>query len=197
MDPWEQAIDCSRPPGKIFNYDFLPQWFENESCQRRVWVLSWVKMLRFGGELHCILGMVRYWGENSTTAGEVSRFQYLCPNPSWWVRKGMAATKNSLQYPWMDIWLMAVFLLVVELNLVKCRQRFSFLSGGKRSTLAQHGIERYSKIKDDDDVEMYCILGKMHCILGRNVLHCVFSVFFSISVQTGFAMCHPPRFPIR
>ena len=50
--------------------------------------------------------------------------------------EGHPATKNSLQYPWVDNWLMVIFLLVVKLSLVKCRQRFDCLPWGKRLTLA-------------------------------------------------------------
>ena len=44
--------------------------------------------------------------------------------------------QNLLQFPWVDNWLMANFPLVVELNLVKFRQRFGCLPWGKRPTLA-------------------------------------------------------------
>ena len=50
--------------------------------------------------------------------------------------EGHPITKNSLRYLLVDNWLMAIFLLIVELNLVKCRQRFGCLPWGKRHTLA-------------------------------------------------------------
>ena len=46
---------------------------------------------------------------------------------------------------------MAIFPVVVELNLVKWRQRFDCLPWDKRPTLAQHVECDVSKIKDDDD----------------------------------------------
>ena len=70
-----------------------------------------------------------YRGRNSTAAEEVSRFQCLFPNPSWLVWKGIPPpkTRNSLQYSWVGNWLMAIFPLEVELNLVKCNQLFGRL----------------------------------------------------------------------
>ena len=48
---------------------------------------------------------------------------------------------------------MAIVPLVVEVNLVKCRQRFGFLPRGKRPTLAKGGRKRRFKIEDDDDID--------------------------------------------
>ena len=59
-----------------------------------------------------------------TTAEDVSRFQCLFPNPNWLVWKGIPPPK-PLQYPW----LMAIFPLVVEANLVEYRQRFGVYHG--------------------------------------------------------------------
>ena len=75
-----------------------------------------------------------YGGGYSTTAEEVSKFQRLFPNPNWLVWGRHPATKNSL--PCVDYWLMAIFPLVVELTLVKCRQRFGCLFWGKHPTPA-------------------------------------------------------------
>ena len=50
--------------------------------------------------------------------------------------EGHPTTKNLLQNPWVDNWQMAIFPLVVKLNLVKFRQRFGRLPWGKRPTLA-------------------------------------------------------------
>ena len=50
--------------------------------------------------------------------------------------EGHPTNKNSLQYTRLDNWLMPIFPLVVELNLVKYRQRFGCLPWGKRPTLA-------------------------------------------------------------
>ena len=50
--------------------------------------------------------------------------------------------------------MMAIFPLVVELNLVKCRQRFSCLPWGNRPTLAQRGrmlLFQNKRLIDEDD----------------------------------------------
>ena len=74
----------------------------------------------------------RFWGGNSTTAWEVSRFQCLFPNPNWLVWKGIQAPKTRSNNPWADDWLMGIFPLVVELGLVQFRQRFGCLPRSKR-----------------------------------------------------------------
>ena len=48
-----------------------------------------------------------------------------------WFEEGLPATENSLQYPWVDNWLMAIFPLLNELTRVKCRMRFGCLPWGK------------------------------------------------------------------
>ena len=53
--------------------------------------------------------------------------------------------------PIVDNWLKAIFPLMVELNLVKCRQRFDCLPWGKCLTLASVEESIVFKIKDDDD----------------------------------------------
>ena len=56
---------------------------------------------------------------------EVSRFQRLSLNPKWLVWKGIQPKTRSNTHG-VDNWLMAIFPQVVELNLVKCRQRFGW-----------------------------------------------------------------------
>ena len=73
-----------------------------------------------------------------------------------WGEEGHPATKNLLQYPWVDNWLMAIFPLVVELTLVKCHQRFGCLLWGPQcgaNILPQLSMEESDvfKINDDDD----------------------------------------------
>ena len=63
--------------------------------------------------------------------------------------EGHPAIINSLQYPWVDNWPMAIFPLVVELNLV-CRQRLGCLPWG---TFEECNV---FKIKDDDDDDYCC-----------------------------------------
>ena len=80
-----------------------------------------------------------YGGGNSTTAEgfQISGISSLIR--ASWCEEGHPATKNTIQYPWVDNWLMAIFPLVVELNLVKFRQWFglAWVCGlGKRLTLA-------------------------------------------------------------
>ena len=53
-----------------------------------------------------------------------------------WCGGAYPAIKTSLQYPWVKNWLMAIFPLVVKLNLIKCHQRFGCLPWDKRPTLA-------------------------------------------------------------
>ena len=42
------------------------------------------------------------------------------PNPNWFGVEGHHATKNLLQYPWVDNWLMAIFPLSGRVKLKSC-----------------------------------------------------------------------------
>ena len=81
----------------------------------------------------------KYGGGNSTNAKEVSIFQCLFPNPNWLVWKGISPPKtHSNTHGWITGW-WQFFHLAVELNLVKCHQRFGFLPWG---TLAKRERKR-------------------------------------------------------
>ena len=57
------------------------------------------------------------------------------------------ATKNSLQYPWVDNWLMAIFSLSSRVKSCKVSQKVWLSTLGEFSTLAYHGRKRRFQYK--------------------------------------------------
>ena len=78
-----------------------------------LWTLCWIYGFYVGSMdsmLEILCWIYGYGGRNSITIKEVSRIQCLSANLNWLVWKGIyPATKNSLQYQWVDNWLMANF----------------------------------------------------------------------------------------